>query len=172
MDREDQGREFCEKFKNLAPESEPDGYKAIKRTLAENSKSKSPVQYQRDEDSSAFTLDHEYQRETPPMQETSEQAWVYPQSSSPPRDPATLPTSGEDTYRFCHETRGFAVLIINSEFDSQSKRRSAVNDENYMNKMFEELNFDVHVLRNLSSKELEDKMKGISISVPIAIKTN
>lgn len=74
--------------------------------------------------------------------------------------------------RFCHETRGFAVLIINSEFDSQSKRRSAVNDENYMYKMFEELNFDVHVLRNLSSKELEDKMKGISISVPIAIKTN
>uniref|UniRef100_A0A8W8KRW6 Uncharacterized protein n=1 Tax=Magallana gigas TaxID=29159 RepID=A0A8W8KRW6_MAGGI len=118
MDREDQGREFCEKFKNLAPESEPDGYKAIKRTLVDlvgrksrNSKSKSPVQYQRDEDSSAFTLDHEYQRETPPMQETSEQAWVYPQSSSPPRDPATLPTSGaflsRDTWFCCsnHQQR-------------------------------------------------------------------
>nr|XP_034304251.1 caspase-1 [Crassostrea gigas] len=113
MDREDQGREFCEKFKNLAPESEPDGYKAIKRTLVD------PL------------VHHVTQPPFPPLG------------------------------RFCHETRGFAVLIINSEFDSQSKRRSAVNDEHYMNKMFEELNFDVHVLRNLSSKELEDKMKAI-----------
>lgn len=120
-------------------------YTSLVGRKSRNSKSKSPVQYQRDEDSSAFTLDHEYQRETPPMQETSEQDWVYPQSSSPPRDPATLPTSGEGTYRFCHETHGFAVLIINSEFDSQSKRSSAVNDEHYMYKMFEELNFDVHV---------------------------
>lgn len=137
------------------------------------SKGKTLVQSQRDEDSGGFTSDYKYQRESPPMQETSEPAWVYPQSSSPPRDPAPLPTSGEDTYRFSHETRGFAVLIINSEFDSQSKRKNAVWDEYYMYKMFKELNFDVYVLRNLESKELLEKMKGIhvSISCPFIINT-
>lgn len=144
------------------------GRKSKNRKLKE----KPHVQSQRDEDSGAFTSNYEYQRESHPMQETSEPAWVYPQSSFPPRDPALHPTSS-DTYRFCHETRGFAVLIINSEFDSQAKRENAVWDEDYMREMFKELNFDVCVLRNLASKELLKEMKGIhvSISCPFIINT-
>lgn len=133
MDQEDQGREFGEKVEKTALESEPDGFKDFKRTLADltgrnprNSKGKAPVQYQRDEDSRAS--DHDYQRESPLMQETSEPVWVNPQFSNSPRDPVLLPSSGDDTYRFCHETRGFAVLVINSEFDSESRRKNADDD--------------------------------------------
>lgn len=174
MDQEDQRREFCENSEILAPESEQDGYKAIKKTLSvligrksknRKLKEKPHVQSQRDEDSGAFTSDYEYQRESHPMQETSEPAWVYPQSSCPPRDPAPLPASADNTYRFCHETRGFAVLIINSKFDDQAKRENAVWDEYYMYKMFKELNFDVYILRNLASKELLEKMKAIRDAV-------
>lgn len=84
-----------------------------------------------------------------------------------------LPSSADNTYRFCHETRGFAVLIINSKFDDQAKRENAVWDEYYMYKMFKELNFDVYILRNLASKELLEKMKGthVSISCPFIINT-
>lgn len=131
------------------------------------------LQSQRDEDSQPFTPEQEFHGDPLSMQETRDPAWVYPQSSSPPRDPVPLPTSGNDTYRFSHETRGFAVLIINSEFDSQSKRENAGCDEYYMYKMFKELNFDVYVLRNLASKELLKEMKGIhvSISCPFIINT-
>lgn len=145
------------------------GRKSKNRKLKE----KPHVQSQRDEDSGAFTSDYKYKRESRPMQETSEPAWVYPQSSCPPRDPAPLPSSADNTYRFCHETRGFAVLIINSKFDDQAKRENAVWDEYYMYKMFKELNFDVYILRNLASKELLEKMKGthVSISCPFIINT-
>lgn len=169
-----QEREFCEKFEKIAPESEPDGYKAFKKTLTDfigrkskkiKSNGKPFLQSQRDEDSQPFTHEQEFQGDPFSMQETRDPAWVYPQYSSPPRDPVPLPTSGNDTYHFSHETRGFAVLIINSEFDSQSKRENAVWDEYYMYKMFKELNFDVYVLRNLASKELLKKMKEIRDSV-------
>lgn len=174
MDQEDQEREFFEKFEKLALESEPDGYKAFKKTLTDfigrkskkiKSNGKPLLQSQRDEDSQPFTPEQEFHGDPLSMQETRDPAWVYPQSSSPPRDPVPLPTSGNDTYRFSHETRGFAVLIINSEFDSQSKRENAGCDEYYMYKMFKELNFDVYVLRNLASKELLKEMKEIRDSV-------
>lgn len=138
-------------------------YTSLTERNPRNSKGKAPVQYQRDEDSRAS--DHDYQRESPLMQETSEPVWVNPQFSNSPRDPVLLPSSGDDTYRFCHETRGFAVLVINSEFDSEPRRKNADDDERYMSKMFKELDFDVRVLKNLSAAELLEKMEGISISV-------
>ena len=113
---------------------------------------------QTDEISPDSSPEHGHPRE--PQQEISESAWVYPQSSSRPNDPA-LP---DDRYFFRHTKRGFAVLIINSEFDYQSRRPNADYDRYYMYKMFQQLDFTVILLENLTSRKLLEKMIGMGFS--------
>ena len=77
---------------------------------------------------------------------------------SPDRTPA-LPD--DDRYLFQHKKRGFAVLIINSKFDGQSRRPYADSDRYYMYMMFQQLDFTVILLENLTSRKLLKKMNGM-----------
>ena len=121
-------------------------------------KDESIAKSKKDEISPDRTPKHGHQRELKQLQEISEAASGYPQSSSRPNDPA-LPD--DDRYLFQHKKRGFAVLIINSEFDDQPKRPNAHWDISYMSKMFQELDFTVILLENLTSSTLLEKMKGM-----------
>ena len=116
---------------------------------------------QTDEISPDRTPKHGHPREPHQLQEISESAWVYPQSSSRPNDPA-LPD--DDRYLFQHKKRGFAVLIINSKFDYQPERPNADLDRYSMSKMFQQLDFTVILLENLTSRKLLEKMIGMGFS--------
>ena len=124
-------------------------------------KDESIAKSKKDEISPDRTPEHVHPREPHQLQEISESPWVYPQSSSRSDDPA-LPD--DDRYLFQHKKRGFAVLIINSEFDDQSKRGNANWDRYYMSKMFQQLDFTVILLENLTSRKLLEKMKGMGFS--------
>ena len=114
-----------------------------------------------DEISPDRTPKHGHPREPHQLQEISESPWVYPQSSIRSDDPA-LPD--DDRYLFQHKKRGFAVLIINSEFDYQPERGNADWDRYYMSKMFQQLDFTVILLENLTSRKLLEKMIGMGFS--------
>ena len=111
-----------------------------------------------DEISPDRTSEHVHPREPHLLQEISESPWVYPQSSSRSDDPA-LPD--DDRYLFQHKKRGFAVLIINSKFDYQPERPNADLDRYSMSKMFQQLDFTVILLENLTSRSLLEKMIGM-----------
>ncbi|XP_022342790.2 caspase-1-like [Crassostrea virginica] len=162
MDSEEQEKDFIEEFEKLALESEPDGYNIFKKTLkaftgrkSKHRKDKDEPIAKSDEISPDRTPKHGHPREPHQLQEISESPWVYPQSSSRSDDPA-LPD--DDRYLFQHKKRGFAVLIINSEFDYQSERGNADWDRYYMSKMFQQLDFTVILLENLTSRKLLEKM--------------
>ena len=116
---------------------------------------------QTDEISPDKTPEHGNPRELQQLQEISESEGVYPQYSSRPDDPA-LPD--DDRYLFRRKKCGFAVLIINSKFDGQSRRPYADSDRYYMYMMFQQLDFTVILLENLTSRTLLEKMIGMGFS--------
>ena len=109
---------------------------------------------QTDEISPDKTPEHGNPRELQQLQEISESASGYRR----PNDPA-LPD--DDRYLFQHKKRGFAVLIINSKFDFQPERPNAYLDRYSMSKMFQQLDFTVILLENLTSSTLLEKMIGM-----------
>ena len=109
---------------------------------------------QTDEISPDRTPKHGHPREPHQLQEISESASGYRR----PNDPA-LPD--DDRYLFQHKKRGFAVLIINSKFDYQPERPNADLDRYSMSKMFQQLDFTVILLENLTSSTLLEKMIGM-----------
>lgn len=66
-----------------------------------------------------------------------------------------------DVYDFSHPKRGYAVFIINSKFDQQSKRPYADDDYKHMLELFVMLDFEVILLENKTSKELWTQLKGL-----------
>lgn len=97
--------------------------------------------------------------EVPQKLQNNELSWSYPESSNPRSQQSHNEIAEDNTYSFRHEKRGFAVLVINSEFDTQSDRENAVWDIYYMRKMFSEMGFDVKILQNLTSNDLLSKLK-------------
>jgi hypothetical protein len=93
-------------------------------------------------------------------QQNNEYRWCQPESLSLKTQHCHHEIAEDNVYKFCHEKRGFAVLIINSEFVGQPKRESAENDIENMKEMFSKLRFDVELLQNLSSSDLLLKLNG------------
>ena len=117
-------------------------------------KDESIAKSQTDDISPDRTPKHGHPREPHQLQEISESASGYRR----PNDPA-LPD--DDRYLFQHKKRGFAVLIINSKFDFQPERPNAYLDRYSMSKMFQQLDFTVILLENLTSSTLLEKMIGM-----------
>ncbi|XP_061197022.1 caspase-6-like [Saccostrea echinata] len=189
MDPEQQGNKFWENFEEMAKETEPDGLKAFKKTLTDflglKSKKKKrkhgiPSDDNIDEDKTGLLKTRTNQNNSESRaassipesgsvvcqsQDSSELHWSYPESSRPLTDHGHQQSVDDNRYLFRHEKLGYAVLVINSKFDSQAERKNAAWDVYYMRKMFQEMGFEVKLLENLTSRDLLTKMKNIQQSI-------
>ena len=72
-----------------------------------------------------------------------------------------LSVINDDAYEFNRRKMGYAILIINSEFDHQNARPTADIDGTNMSALFEKLGFDIELLKNKTYAELKDNLAGM-----------
>ncbi|CAG2203760.1 unnamed protein product [Mytilus edulis] len=63
-------------------------------------------------------------------------------------------------YQFTGSKMGYAIFIINSEFQSEKERQYAVKDRDNMITLFQQLGFEIKLLENKSKKELLQNLAG------------
>ena len=79
---------------------------------------------------------------------------------------------GVNSYEFNHRKMGYAIFIINSEFDAQKTHPFADLDYRKMSKLFSTLGFDIKILNNKTNADLKMCLAGMyalgqSLMIPI-----
>ena len=79
---------------------------------------------------------------------------------------------GVDSYKFNHRKMGYAIFIINSEFDDQKTRPFADLDYRKMSELFWTLGFEIKILNNKTNADLKMCLAGMyalgqSLMIPI-----
>ncbi|XP_071166087.1 caspase-3-like [Mytilus edulis] len=70
-------------------------------------------------------------------------------------------------YQFTGSKMGYAIFIINSEFQSEKERQYAVKDRDNMITLFQQLGFEIKLLENKSKKELLQNLADIRNEIGI-----
>jgi len=76
-----------------------------------------------------------------------------------PEEDTTDPEDEEFVYIFTQSFFGLLVLIINSQFDHEKNRDYAQQDLENMQRVFGDLGFQIRVMLNLTTEQLNTQLK-------------
>ncbi|XP_063431282.1 caspase-6-like isoform X1 [Mytilus trossulus] len=76
-------------------------------------------------------------------------------------------TENSSCYQFTRNKMGYAIFIINSEFQYEKDRQYAVKDRENMTELFQLLGFAIKLLENKSKKELLEELEDIRNEIGI-----
>lgn len=97
-------------------------------------------------------------KQPPPQHDATQDIYT---NMSTPSSKLSVINDDVNAYEFNRRKMGYAIFIINSEFDDQKKRPFADLDCCNMSEVFLTLGFDIKILENKTNSDLKESLAGM-----------